>query len=855
MAYEGYQNGATYDGYMSLDTSAYQGNQNLAVIPTQVYSRAAPSGGLVFPSPMLPSPRPRNPYTEPVAHNTGQSKDESFACNSGSAAAAQTGGPTEPPVADIDPSHGPPLAKSEDISGLTGQGRSQFSPNAAPGTPSSSSTLTTQSWIWHRPVSERMSMNLKKDDLLKRVTRKKHGRAEDPQKYYGPPIGQPKAWGPVNKKTNRPIFEYTQQGTLLPNRQYTVSEMKQFLYARPLKNAEVEWVDREYDHTVRHIPDRIRQGLTGWISWPPAQCTYRFPHPPHCLFENCPMRRIRVGVPIVVLDEHKNDEGLEIDPFHNAGYVHLYCLERNFDLVKLLQDLDLRLDERRFKHEEANFFSLTKDVGAELIQTYRRWWAREYPRYVAARAEGKSRARKPYQDVSLSAALLKCKFYCESNARERNRAIRGGNDWTRHWGDLHLLQKLTEQKRNDRMHKRAEELETESEPEDNGTEPKAESPVRDASSQTSPSIDPLARARQTQAAHDPRDAQYRQPLPAAAVEGLDGLHLRQAYPVEGYRGPSHCHYALPASVETMQWTAPAHQPGMYPSVGQHVPKQPVAPQSLKRKVEYVQLENRNMEGYMAPVAEVRAVKKVRLQGAIPVSAVVQPLDDMHGPQAQSPSTMAAVAEFLATNQEATGDDVFEYNANEMPSGDLGDFDFGFDPTPPLEQTAEPAAKQQHTDGGAAPASIGVGEVLPRADGKSPPSVQGEQQKTAVDPSEEPPAQEGVHVEPAFEWSVDQMLELNSSSGAQQVLDDDNIWGGHVTQDEWDDIFGKDPSTEEPAPEERADGQADQAETVASAPSDSAVEVHPEEIAQGSRGPESPSSSPSKSLQLANLISA
>ncbi|RYP56978.1 hypothetical protein DL769_009776 [Monosporascus sp. CRB-8-3] len=828
MAYEGYQNGVTYDGHMNFDTSAYQGNPNLAAIPTQVYHGTAPSGGLVFPSSMTPTPGPRNPYTEPVTDNTRQS-NESFAYNSGSAAAAQTGGPAQPSVADIDPPHGSPLAKSEDISGLTRQGRPQFSPNAAPGTPSSSSTLTTQPWIWHRSVLERMSLNLKKDDLLKRVTRKKHGSAEDPQKYYGPPIGQPKAWGPVNKKTNRPIFEYTREGTLLPNRRYTVSEMKQFLYARPLKTAKEEWVDREYGHTVRHIPDRIRQGLTGWISWLPAQCTYRFPHPPDCLFENCPMGRIRVGVPIVVLDEHKNDEGLEIDPFHNAGYVHLYCLERNFDLVKLLQDLDLRLDERRFKHEEANFFSLTKDVGAELIQAYRRWWAREYPRYVAARAEGKSRARKPYEDVSLGAALLKCKFYCESNARERNRAIRSGNDWTRHWGNLHLLQKLTEQKRNDRKQKRAEELETESEPEDHGAGPKARRPVRDASSQTSPSIDPLARARQTQAVHDPRHAQYGQHLPAAAVQGMDALRLPQAYPVQGYHGPSHYHSALPASVETMQWTTPPQQPGMYPLVGQRIPQQPVAPQSRKRNVECAQLENGNMEWYVAPVAEAHAVKKVRLQGGIPVSALVRPLDQIHAPQVQSPSTMAAVAEFLATSEEATGDEVFEYNVNEMPSGDLGDFDFGFDPTPPLEQTATPAANQHRADDDAAPKWTEVEEVPPQADGKSPPSVQGEQQEIAVDPSEEPPAREEAHVEPASEWTVDQILELDSSSGAQRVLDDDNIWGGQVTQDEWDDIFGKDPSTEELAPEEGADGQTDQAEITASVPSDPSVEEPPDGV--------------------------
>ncbi|RYP43484.1 hypothetical protein DL768_009901 [Monosporascus sp. mg162] len=829
MASKGYQKGAAYDGYMNFDTSAYRDNQNLAAIPTQVYSGIAPSGGLVFPSSMLLTPDPHNPYTEPAIDSTRQSNRESFASNSGSAAAAQTGGPTQPFVADIDPTHGSPLAKSEDMSGLTGQGRRHFSPNAAPGTPSSSSALTTQPWIWHRPVLERMSLNLKKDGLLKRITRKKHGRAEDPQKYYGPPIGQLKAWGPVNKKTNRPIFEYTQEGTLLPDRRYTVSELKQFLYARPLKNSKEKWVDREYGHTVRHIPDRIRQGLTGWISWPPAQCTYRFPHPPDCLFENCPIRRIRVGVPIVVLDEHKNDEGLEIDPFHNAGYVHLYCLERNFDLVKLLQDLDLRLDERRFKHEEANFFSLTREVGAELIQAYRRWWAREYPRYVAARAEGKSRARKPYEDVSLGAALLKCKYYCESNARERNRVTRDGNDWTRHWGDLHLLHELTEQKRNDRKQKRAEEPETESEPEDNGAGPEARRPVRNASSQTSPSIDPLARARQNQAVHDARNAQYGQRLPAAAVRGMGGLRLPQAYPVQGYHGPSHYHYTLPASVETMQWTTPPHQLGMYPSVGQHDPQQPVVHQSRKRTAEYVQLEDGNTERYMVPVAEGRPVKKFRLQCAIPVSGLVQPLDQMHTPQAQSPSTMAAVAELLATNQGATGDEVFEYNADDMPSGDLRDFDFGFHPTPSLERTAMPTANQHQADDGAAPTWTEVEDAPPQADGKSPPRAQGEQQETAVDPSEEPPAQEEVHVEPASEWTVDQILELDLPSGAQQVLDDDNIWGDQITGDEWDDIFGKGPSTEEPAPEEGADSRADQAEITASAPSDPAVEEPPEKI--------------------------
>lgn len=53
------------------------------------------------------------------------------------------------------------------------------------------------------------------------------------------------------------------------------------------------------------------------------------------------------------IQEFDDAHGDWLNPFHNAGYVHLYCLEQQLNLIELYHSPDVRIlvDDRRFKHE------------------------------------------------------------------------------------------------------------------------------------------------------------------------------------------------------------------------------------------------------------------------------------------------------------------------------------------------------------------------------------------------------------------------------------------------------------------------------------------------------------------------
>ena len=325
----------------------------------------------------------------------------------------------------------------------------ELTPNRAPGTPQ-----VVEPWKWHRSANERRNLNLK-ETRIPRITRVKDGTGDaretfDATQFYGPPVKPPVAWGPKSPRTRNPKFSYTPYSELALGKKYTVAEMKQYLYGRCLKKTPAtEFVPRTVPSTERHVSGKLRQGLTLWCGWPPSQTAYRYPRPgtSTCRFENCPHPTIRQGQPRVILDERMNDQGLEIDPFHNAMYVHLYCLEKNFEIIEIMQHLDFRMDERVFKKEEGNFFKLSgRDGKTELDLTYKRWWKRECNKYIKAHAQGGTRDRRNFIDTSLTSALLLTKMKHESSARGRTRELRNGIDITKYWGDLEMLVQLQQER-------------------------------------------------------------------------------------------------------------------------------------------------------------------------------------------------------------------------------------------------------------------------------------------------------------------------------------------------------------------------------------------------------------------------
>lgn len=78
-----------------------------------------------------------------------------------------------------------------------------------------------------------------------------------------------------------------------------------------------------------------------------------------CRFANCPDKRgtILKGQIRVCISEFNDEHGDWLNPYHSAGYVHLYCLERSLNLIELFHDTpDVLIlpEDRKFEHEPPN---------------------------------------------------------------------------------------------------------------------------------------------------------------------------------------------------------------------------------------------------------------------------------------------------------------------------------------------------------------------------------------------------------------------------------------------------------------------------------------------------------------------
>ncbi|KAI2471508.1 hypothetical protein F4781DRAFT_113612 [Annulohypoxylon bovei var. microspora] len=268
-----------------------------------------------------------------------------------------------------------------------------------------------------------------KNDRIPRVTRKNQPRP-DPREWYGPPLSPPESWGPKDK-AGRPMFKYTEYGELERGKTYSQKEMRWYIYGPKVNE------DFELPKPLPNVPEvqgKYRQGLTIWIGWVAPQSNERYPHgsqSQRCRFADCPdpNHTIRTGFPRVIFDERTNVDGEAIDPFHNAGYAHLFCFEKHFDLVQAFYHLDIRPDERDFKREE-NLGKLSRQFP-EIRNELDDWWREQVPMY---QKYGKNRDRSYEQ--SLSYRLICHTLDHTSEGRVRMRESRAGADMSKHKGNL-----------------------------------------------------------------------------------------------------------------------------------------------------------------------------------------------------------------------------------------------------------------------------------------------------------------------------------------------------------------------------------------------------------------------------------
>ncbi|KAJ9151768.1 hypothetical protein NKR23_g2927 [Pleurostoma richardsiae] len=113
---------------------------------------------------------------------------------------------------------------------------------------------------------------------------------------------------------------------------------------------------------------------TLWIQNQPAQYNVRYPRGKEsfkCRFENCPVSRrtIHKGMWRVAVDEFPDETGKTRDPFWNAGYVHLYCLEQKTDLYDLVRRGFVKADMRSFAYEARNPMAL-EEPYADVFQSW-----------------------------------------------------------------------------------------------------------------------------------------------------------------------------------------------------------------------------------------------------------------------------------------------------------------------------------------------------------------------------------------------------------------------------------------------------------------------------------------------------
>ncbi|KAK1573668.1 uncharacterized protein LY79DRAFT_583513 [Colletotrichum navitas] len=188
--------------------------------------------------------------------------------------------------------------------------------------------------------------------VLKRIPRPAKAKDVDASEWYEALPEAPVAWGGRDPKN--PMFRYNKEGELLPSLRFSREQI--FYYLKERKG--------------RGLP------LTLWIQNVPHGCKTRVSDDRlrACRWSGCPAHKgtILKGFWRVCFDERPGTSGKQHDPYHNAGYMHLWCLDRCFDLFEIDYAFDLKPDTRYFEKEERNPMAMTRDHD-ELVIEFEKW--------------------------------------------------------------------------------------------------------------------------------------------------------------------------------------------------------------------------------------------------------------------------------------------------------------------------------------------------------------------------------------------------------------------------------------------------------------------------------------------------
>ena len=285
-----------------------------------------------------------------------------------------------------------------------------------------------------------------------------------PEKVYSKLDSRPAAWN---------NFSYNEDGELKAGQMFTVEEVYTYLYHHPL-------------HTLSNGQFNPKKGgLKLWIQRNPADSKNRYGEScsSRCRFKDCIAENhlIGQGQARVCWDE-LSCRGQNLDPFHNAGYVHLWCLERFMDFPQICQTLQVKVENRILVHEPNAKNRMMLRSAQEI---------REAERFIRKCEQGKvpdsyphfQTANRPYENT-LNYTLCVKKIASETPSIRKNREDRGNRLSTLSWhkGDLEMETKhrVASRRTENQIRRKSppQHFSSEGDSEDGTPSPRPKSPVR-----------------------------------------------------------------------------------------------------------------------------------------------------------------------------------------------------------------------------------------------------------------------------------------------------------------------------------------------------------------------------------------
>ncbi|GKT53008.1 hypothetical protein ColTof4_13021 [Colletotrichum tofieldiae] len=259
--------------------------------------------------------------------------------------------------------------------------------------------------------------------VLKRIPRPAKAKDVDASEWYDPLPEAPAAWGGRDPKN--PMFQYNKEGELLPNLRFSREQILYYLKARKDQGLPLAlWIQNvPHGCKTRVGDDRLRA----------------------CRWSGCPAYKgtILKGFWRVCFDERPATSGKQHDPYHNAGYMHLWCLDRCFDLLEIAHVFDLKPDTRYFEKEERNPMAMTRDHD-ELVMEFEKWRTSQKAAYEEWRKLCKMNKmldlpvenRLIEKEAKLWNVLTTKHLALETPVRSSMRKRRNGISIDKHKGDL-----------------------------------------------------------------------------------------------------------------------------------------------------------------------------------------------------------------------------------------------------------------------------------------------------------------------------------------------------------------------------------------------------------------------------------